>query len=423
MSTNALGSNYGEKVIKSIAKGFEASAVSIKTVNTTNIKDEHDSETGDTIYRKRKTQYKPTETSTGDFSGGTNNDILVGKIPYTRQNVITVFVDWNTVEEKLELNQLDELLMPIGESIVARAETNLNQFMLANSALTVGTPGTAVTTWEHVASAEALLFDIGCGAGTLNYQMGSSTSTKLSGIQTGLNNDGLVSTAWRNAQVSSPLAAMRTIRSNSINTLTNGVCATRAGALNGAPDVTYATAKDTMQQTLTVDGFSANGVIKAGETIVLTGKYHVNPQNGQTIFDAAQAPMEFRWTVVSDVTLDGSGAGSVVVTNAAIFDAASNNQYDNISAAPADNDVITILGASGALVRPNLFYHQDAFSFASIELPKLDEQDVTYQTKDGLRFRVSRGSDLAANKNRMRVDFVPAFGVSNSLHAGKGYGY
>ena len=424
MSTNVLGSNYGEKVVKEIAAGFESSAVTVKTVNTTNIQGEHDSSTGDTIYHKRKTQYRAGETANGDYSvAGTNNDILVGKIPYTRQNVITVFHDWNTVEEALELNQLPELLRPVGESIIVKAEQNLNTFIVGAAGLTTGVPGTAVDAWADVAASEAILFDIGCPmSGKKYYQMGTGTSTALAGIQTGLYNDKRVATAWDNAQVSSPMANMTTIKSNALINLTNGVCADRAGTLSGNPDVTWATHKDTMIQTIPVTGLTTAGVIKKGETIECVGRYHVNPQNGNILFDAAGNPITFKWTVTADVTLSG-GAGNVLVTNAAIFDAASNNQYDNVSSAPVSGDVINILGASAGLVKPNLFYHENAVSFASIELPKLDAQDVTYQTKDGLRFRVSRGSDFAGNRNQMRVDFVPAFGVDQPLHVGRSYGF
>lgn len=422
---NDLTSNVMTKVMKSIAAGFESNRVSTKTVNLENIKGEHNSSTGAVIYRKRKTSYRAAETSNGDISGGgADNDILVGRIPYTKQDVITVKTQWDTVEEALELNQIDQVLMPIGEELITRSERNFNDYMIAKSGLTFGTPGTAVDAWTDVAYVEAMMNEIGVPSqGKKYYQMNSYTGAALASASTAIYNDGIAKTAWEQAQVPSPFAGLVPLKSNALRTITSGNAAgDRIGALNGAPDVTWATAKDTMTQVLTVDGFGANTTIKAGEVIQLTGKYHTNPRNQNILIDETGAQVLWRWTVVSDATLDGTGAGTVTVTNAAIFDAASNHQYDNISAAPADNDVITILGADDTVYKPNLAYHRDAFSFATIQLPKLYATDMVYQSVDGLTFRISKYSDGNANQQILRADLMPAYGVSNPLHAVRCYG-
>ena len=421
---NSLSSNVMTKVMKSIAAGSESNRVSTKTVNLDNIKGEHDSSTGSVIYRKRKTSYRSQETATGDISGGApNNDILVGRIPYTVQNIITVDVDWTSVEEALELNQLDQLLMPMGEELITTAERNFNDYMLTQSGMTFGTPGTPVDAWTDVAYAEAQMNDIGVpNQGKKYYQMNSFTGAALASVQTGINNDGLVKTAFENSIVASPFAGMTAVKSNALRSFTSGTATDRAGALDANPDVTWATAKDTMTQTIAVTGFTISSTIKAGEVIEVTGRYHVNPRNSNILTDETGAQILYRWTVVSDVTLDGAGEGNVVVTNAAIFDAASNNQYDNISAAPVAGDVITLLGAASTAYRPNLAYHEDAFSFATVQLPKLYATDGTYQSADGLTYRVSKFADGLANKQILRVDMMPAFGVSNALHAMRCYG-
>jgi hypothetical protein len=215
---------------------------------------------------------------------------------------------------------------------------------------------------------------------------------------------------------------MQPLKSNALRSFTSGTASDRAGTLSASPDVTWATHKDTMVQTIAVTGFTASSTIKAGEVIELTGRYHVNPRNGNILMDETGARILWRWTVVSDVTLSGAGAGNVTVTNAAIYDAASNNQYDNISSAPTSGDVITILGSASTVYKPNLAYHEDAFSFATVQLPKLYATDLVYQSFDGLTFRASRFSDGLANKNILRVDLMPAFGVSNPMHAVRCYG-
>lgn len=421
---NVLGSNYGEKVVKAIAAGFENSRVSTRSVNTTNIKGEHNSSTGDTIYHKRDTSYRARETSTGDISSGApGNDILVGKIPYTRQNVITVDVEWNAVEEALELNQLDRLLMPMGQELATRAELNLNEYMITHSGLTFGTPGTPVASWSDVAEAEAFMNEMGVpNSGDRYYQMNSYSSVALAKIQTGITPEDRARTAWDKAMIPSPLGGMLTLKSNSLKTFTTDAVADRVGALAANPNVTWATHKDTMIQSISVSGLTASVDIVAGSTVEVTGRYHTNPRTQQLILDETGAAIPWRWTVTADATTSSAGAVTLLVTNAAIFDAASNNQYDNISSAPVSGDVVTILEGASTTYKPNLFYHKDAFSFATISLPKLYATDAVYNTADGLTFRLSRFSEGLKNKQIVRVDMMPAFGVANPLHAGRAYG-
>lgn len=421
---NSLSSNIDTRVLKSIAAGFESNRVSTRTVNLTNIAGEHNASTGSVIYNKRKTQFRATESSGGDISGSApNNDLLVGRIPYTVQNIITVDTEWTAVEEALQLNQLEQIIEPMGEALITRAERNFNDYMLANSGLTYGTPGTPVNAWEDVAYVEALMDEIGVPmSGDRYYQMNSFSSAALAKMQVGLNAPDMVKSAFQRSLVQSPLAGMQPLKSNALRTFVSGTASDRAGTLGSSPNVTWATHKDTMIQSIAVAGFTASSTIKAGETIEITGKYHVNPQNGNILMDEDGTRMLFRWTVTADVTLDGSGTGTVLVTNAAIFDSASNNQYDNISAAPVSGDVITILGSASTTYKPNLAYHKDAFSFATIALPKLYATDSTYTSRDGLSYRVSKFSDGLANKQILRIDMMPAFGIANPLHAVRCYG-
>ena len=54
-------------------------------------------------------------------------------------------------------------------------------------------------------------------------------------------------------------------------------------------------------------------------------------------------------TVTADVTLDGSGAGTINVAGPAIFEA--NGQYNTVDSALASGDVITLLGATAEVRR------------------------------------------------------------------------
>jgi hypothetical protein len=175
-----------------------------------------------------------------------------------------------------------------------------------------------------------------------------------------------------------------------------------------------------MTQDWSVSGFTNDAVIKAGDIIQVTGKYRCSLSTRQPIFDSAGAQVLFRATVTEDVTLSGTGTGNITVAGAGIWESAG--QYNTTTAALASSDVITILGTSAGVVQPSLFFHPQAFSMATVKLPKLYATDTVATTEDGISLRVTKYSDGDKNKQMCRVDLLPAFGTLNPFFAGQGFG-
>jgi hypothetical protein len=251
--------------------------------------------------------------------------------------------------------------------------------------------------------------------------MNPFTMQNLAGAQSGLNAaDQLVRTAWENAQIATPFAGLRALSSNSMSSYTSGACADREGAITDtAVDQTYVTHKDTMIQSIEIDGITASGVIKAGEMIEVEGRYYVHPRTGKKILDASGAPITWKGTVTADATAS-SGVATLLVSGPAIYEA--NGQYNNVDSAFAEDDVVNILGATATNYQPNLFYHKDAFAIAFVKLPKLFSTDTLAVTEDGIAIRVSKYSDGDANSQKIRFDLLPAFACLNPFFAGKAWG-
>ena len=112
-------------------------------------------------------------------------------------------------------------------------------------------------------------------------------------------------------------------------------------------------------------------------------------------------------TVTAAVTLDGSGAGNVVITGPAVFEAAG--AYNTVTSALTSGDVVTLDGAASKLIQPNLFFHKEAFGIGSVPIPKLYSTDTIATTEDGMQIRVSRGASFRENKNIFRLDFLPPY--------------
>jgi hypothetical protein len=419
---NDLTSNTMRKLMRVFLKHFESNRVVTKTVNTQLFEGKFTPSSGSTVDIKRPHDYRSHRTPGGDISAVTKSEIVSGKATATVQDYFTTATEWGNVEEALELDQLDQILAPMARRIVTDLEVDFSSFMMKNTGLIQGVPGTAVTAWSDVAKSGALMSSIGVPSDApWYYLINPFTQVVLADLQNSLTSaDGLVRTAWEKAQIARDFAGMKALTSQSLATHASGAVADRVGAVNGTPTGTYLGAKDTMTQNITVDAFGANLVIEAGSVVQITsGPNLLNQNTRQSALDAAGADIPWRGTVTADVTLSGAGAGTIVVTGPAINEV--NGQYNTVDAAIADNDVITVLGSASTTFQPNLFYHEQAFSMASVKLPKLFSTDTTVTTEDGFSLRVSKYSDGDANQQKVRFDLLPAYSVLNPYFAGQGW--
>lgn len=423
---NNFDSNFTRMLARIFLEKFESIRVLSKQVNTQLLAGKFSPKSGTQVDFKRPTDYRAIETDTGDISGtAPNNDIITGKATGTVQKYITVDMDFDEVDQSLKMDQLDELLEPAATRIVTQLELNFSFFMMRNAALLSGVPGTGVTKWSEVARAGALMSSVGIPMDAMwTYAINPFTQASLADIQRSLGAGGtageLVKSAHERAVLSDNFAGMRVMSATTLSSFTNPAVADLVGAVNGAPDATYVTAKDTMTQDIIVDGFDAAlGLVPAGTKVQITGVNRLNLSTRKVILDENGIPILFDGTVVEDVTLT-SGAGTLKVTGPGLNEA--NGQYNTVDAAIADDDVITILGSNAQILQPNLFFHKQAFGIGSVPIKKLFSTDTLAETKDGLLIRVSKFADGLENKQIVRFDLLPAFAVFNPFFAGHGYG-
>jgi len=418
---NDFSSNFNRKIMNSFLDSFESSRVLTKNVDTQLVEGKFNSSTGESIDVKRPTDYKTVRTPKGDVSGQTKSDIITGKATATVQDYFTAFVDYDEADEAIKMNQLDQLLKPMATRVVTDFETDYAQFMLKNTALLSGTVGTALTTWDHVAGMGAIMQASGIPMdGSWCAAVNPFVQRKLASDQRSLGGETGEMSANQRAVISDNFAGMKVMTATTLGSYTTGAGADRTGAVVGTPVATYATARNTMTQVIGVTGFQANLVVAAGETITVTGRNRLNLSTRKVMIDETGAPIVFSATVTETVTLDGSGAGNLTVTGPAIFEAAG--AYNTVDSAIAAGDVVTLGGAASTIIQPNLFWHKQAFTVASVPIKRLHATDTIATTEDGLQLRVTKDSDFYKNQNQVRIDFRPAYGVMNPFFAGQGYG-
>jgi len=422
---NNFDSNFTRQLAKVFVKKFETNRVLSKNVNTQLLKGRFSEDSGENVDFKRPTDYISQRTAGGDISGTTASSIITGKATGTVQNYFTVEVDYSEADEALKMGQIDQLLAPMATRIVTDLELDFASFMMKNTALLNGTYGTAVTTWDHVAGAGAVMESSGVPMDDdWIYAVNPYTKTSLASNQRSLGAGGsageLISKAHQRAILSDNFAGMKVMSATSLASYTSATTGDLVGSLSATPTGTYVGAKDTMTQSLAVTGFGTfTGTIPAGTNIQVTGRNRLNLSTRNPIINAAGANILWTATVTADASLT-TGAGTLVVTGPGIFEAAG--QYNTVDSALTSGDVVTILGADTTLYQPNLFWHKQAFSIGSVPIKKLNSTDTLATTEDGLQMRVSKGVSFRENKQIVRFDFRPAYAVLNPFFAGQGWG-
>lgn len=423
---NNFDSNFTRQLARVFLEKFETNRVLSKNVDTQLLKGRYDPSSGENVDFKRPTDYISQRSSDGDISATTASDIITGKATGTVQDYFTVEVDYQEADEAIKMDQLDQLLAPMATRIVTDMEVDFGNFMMKNSGLLAGTYGTAVTTWGDVAAAGSVLESHGVPMDSpWYYAVNPYTKTSLASDQRSLGAGGAmgsdIQSAHRKAIITEQFAGFDSVMtSTALASYTSATTGDLVGAMNGAPDVTYVTAKDSMTQTLAVTGFGAfTGTIPAGTVVQITGVNRLNLSTRQPIIDAAGANVTWTATVQADASLTG-GAGNLVVTGPGIFEAAG--QYNTTDVAIGAANVVTILGADTTLYQPNMFWHKQAFSIGSVPIKKLYSTDTVATTEDGLQIRVSKGASIRENKQIVRFDFRPAYAALNPFFAGQGWG-
>jgi len=422
---NDLTSNTTRKLMRVFLKHFESNRVVTKTVDTQLFTGKFTPASGTTVDIKRPHDYTTIRTSGGDISGSTKDDIISGKATATVQDYFTASVDWDNVEEALELDQLDQIIAPMARRIVTDLESDFADFMMKNTGMVQGTPGEAIDTWTEVANAGALMASTGVpNDGPWYYLMNPFSQVAMANLQNQLTSvSTLVQTAWEKAQISQNFGGMMALTANALSSYTTNATGDVAGVVDGTPTATYVSVKDTMQQTIHIDTLATAATYVAGTVFEIPTRSILNQATRLPALDAAGANIPWRGVLNADV-LTATNEGDFVFSSPAVKETTGSRDsaYDTVVAAIVDGDVVNILSADSTTFQPNLFYHTQAFSLASVKLPKLFSTDTTAVTEDGFSLRVSKYADGDANVQKVRFDLLPAFAVLNPFYAGQGYG-
>jgi hypothetical protein len=96
-------------------------------------------------------------------------------------------------------------------------------------------------------------------------------------------------------------------------------------------------------------------------------------------------PYDQQFVVKADVSADGAGAATLTISPPII----TSGAYQTVSAQPADNAAISVLGTASAAYLQNMVFHRNAFTLAVVPMIEPGGAvDVQRATHNGLSIRM-----------------------------------
>jgi len=152
---------------------------------------------------------------------------------------------------------------------------------------------------------------------------------------------------------------------------------------------------------LGIDGLTnTTGTLTKGTVFTIDGVYAVHPKTKVTLGFLKQFTH-----VGSDITANGSGQGTITL-NMPIY-SSSSGSLQNVSALPADEAAISIVGAASTTYKQSLLWHKKAFRVASVPLQMPKSAELAEQvSENGINIALVKDFDVLKRRWITRLDFL-----------------
>lgn len=350
---------------------------------------------GDTISIAR-----PADFTVTDGASLTKQDVVEGSTTITIDTQKHVGVEFTSKELTLDINESGVRERVLKPAMIQLANTVDQSIMGLYKYVPnwVGTPGQVVNSFADFGKAPERLDEFGVPSDRTGV-LSPADHWGLLGSQTGLYMQDVAKSAYRMANLGQ-IGGVDTYMAQNVPTHTVGV-ATGTPLVNGGSQTSaYADVKSTMTQSLITDGWtnSTTGILKAGDVFTIANVYAVNPVTKATL------PFLRQFTVMADADSGASTGPATLTIYPAII---TSGAFQTVSAAPADNAAITVLGTGGTGYRQNMVFHRNAFAFCSVplEMPPA-VYNGSRQSYKGINLRLVPFYDADTDKAGWRFDIL-----------------
>lgn len=349
---------------------------------------------GETISVRR-----PTDFTVRDGATASIQDVVEGKFSIAVDKQKGVDFKFTSSDLTLQIGQLSERV--IKPAMVQLA----NQIDRDVAALYkdvwnwVGTAGQTINSFTDFAKAPERL-DLGAVPQDDRSAVLSPTDQwGMLGSQTSLYMQDVAKDAYRRGKLGM-IGNIDTYSSQNVQTHTGGTRDNTTPLVKGASQTTdRATSKDTGTMTLNTDGWDASATIKQGDVFTIDGVYAVNPVTKVTL------PHLQQFVVKADATANATTTSTTTLTISPPI--ITSGAFQTVSAAPADDATVTVVGSASTGYAQNMVFHKNAFSLVMVPMvAPPGAVDVARKSYNGYSVRVIPYYDGTNDASNWRLDVL-----------------
>ncbi len=303
-----------------------------------------------------------------------------------------VGINFTSAELTMQLDDFAErVLKPRISQLASTVDADVaNAFkQIGNS---VGTPGTTPATALVMLQAQQKLNENAATMSprylTVNPAANAALVNGLSGF---FNPQDVISRQFKNGMMGEQVLGYDEVNmSQSIKSFLTGSRTVTGGTLSAAVTAEGATS-------IAITGAGANATVRTGDVFTVADCFAVNPQTRESTGSL------FQFVATADVTLNGSGAGTITV--APIYSA--GNALATVDVLPQSGKAVVFVGAASTSYAQNIAYHRDAIAFATADLLLPQGVDMASRAvHNGISLRVVRQYDINNDRMPCRVDVL-----------------
>lgn len=354
-------------------------------------------EVGETISIRRPTDFTVRTNATMS-----TQDVTEGKVALTVDQRRGVDFEFTSQDLTLKIGELGERVIKPAMIQLANSVDTYLAGLYSSVPNWVGTSGQKVNSYADFALAPERLDEMAVPQDTRAAVLSPSDHWALLGSQTSLYIQDAAKGAYRKGSLGE-IGGVDTFMSQNILTHTAG---TRTNAAVDqsitSATTTYSSVKDTMTQTIHMDGLGTTKTVKKGDVFTIAGVYAVNPVT------KAALPFLKQFVVTTDVSSDAvtTGDADVVVYPALIWSGA----FQNVSVqgvTDLNDQTVTWVQAASAADRQNLVFHKNAFALVMVPLVSPPGAvDVSRQSYKGTSVRIIPVYDGTNDISKWRCDIL-----------------
>jgi hypothetical protein len=343
-------------------------------------------EAGDAISIRR-----PTDFTVRDGATASNQDVVEGKVTLTVDKQKGIDFGFTSKELTLDIKELSERVIKPAMVQLAN-QVDLDVLSLYKQVPNwAGTPGQVINSFTDFAKGPELLDQFAVPQEGRAAILSPADHWALLGNQSGLYIQDAARGAYRQGSLGM-IGGVDTYMSQNVPAHTTG--SDVSGTVNASittSTITYASVKDTMEQTIT----TANVTLNPGDVITIADVNAVNPVTKADLGFAKQ------FTVVS------YSSNSAVISPAIIWTGAFQNVAVKAGVTDLNTKAITSIQTDSGVYRQNMVFHKNAFALAMV--PMIEPPgavQVSRQSYKGTSVRLIPTYDGTNDRSNFRLDVL-----------------